>query len=96
MTTNGITAKQAGKIYEALLPTLGFLTQVEVRLGEMGVSPLDPYFQKVVAARDAFHGLTVETHSRSCEGGGEVGRGAVTRSGTFSRGIRSHSRRTTM
>ena len=74
MTANGITAKQAGKIYEALQPTLGFLTQLEVRLGEMGVGPLDPYLQKVVAARDAFHGLTVETHYRSCEGG--VGRAA--------------------
>ncbi len=75
MTTNEITTRQAGKIYAALVPTLGFLTQLEVRLGEMGISPLDPYFQKVMAARDAFHGLTVETHYRSCESG--VGRSKV-------------------
>lgn len=64
-----ITAKQAWKIYEALNPTLGFLTQLETRLAALGLGPLDPYFQKVVAARDAFHSLTVETHYRSCETG---------------------------
>lgn len=71
MTTE-ITTKQAAKIYAALQPTLGFLTQLEVRLGELGLSPIDPYLRQVQAVRDVFHGLVVETHYRSCEGG--VGR----------------------
>lgn len=79
MTVNNITTKQAGKIYQALTPTLGFLTQLEVRLGEMGLSPVDPYYQKVVAARDAFHSLTVDTHYRSCTSG--VCRAEAARSG---------------
>jgi hypothetical protein len=72
MTRQALTTRQAGKIYEALCPTLGFLTQLEQRLAEMGFGPLDPYYQKVKVAQDALHRLTVETHYRSCEGG--VGR----------------------
>src|SRR6478736_6569139 len=65
MTSSDITTRQAEKIYEALRPTLGFLTQLEGRLAELGFSMTDSYFQKVTAARDAFQRLTVESHELS-------------------------------
>ncbi|MFO0840938.1 MAG: hypothetical protein U0797_00885 [Gemmataceae bacterium] len=67
-----LTTLQAAKIYDALHPTLGFLTQLEARLSQLGLRPTDGYYQKVREALDAFHRLTVETHYLSCTGG--VGR----------------------
>lgn len=72
MTRDEITTKQAEKIYLALRPTLGFLTQLEERLTALGFSSTDDFYRKVLDARDAFHRLTVETHYRSCGSG--VGR----------------------
>ena len=48
MTREDITTRQAGKIYEALHPTLGFLTRLEERLGELGL-PDDEFGERVVA-----------------------------------------------
>jgi hypothetical protein len=65
MTSEDLTTKQAEKIYDALRPTLGFLTQLEQRLQEIGFSPNDGYYEKVNAALDAFRRLTIETRRRS-------------------------------
>lgn len=73
MTRDDLTSKQAEKIYEALRPTLGFLTQLEGRLQELGFAATDGYYEKVRAALDAYHRLTVETHYLSCKSG--VGKG---------------------
>lgn len=72
MTRNDITTRQASKIYDALHPTLGFLTQLEQRLDRLGFRHDDDYYKLVATARDAFQRLTVETHYLSCESG--VGR----------------------
>lgn len=72
MTRGDLSTKQAKKIYGALHPTLGFLTQLERRLLELGISANDSYYAKVKAARDTYQQLTVETHYLSCESG--VGR----------------------
>ncbi len=72
MTNEELSTTQARKIFDALHPTLGFLTQLEVRLGQLGFPPTDEYYRKVLAAREAFHRLTVETHYLSCRSG--VGR----------------------
>lgn len=72
MTRGDLSSRQARKIFDALHPTLGFLTQLERRLLELGFPPTDPYYGKVKAALDAYHRLAVETHYRACETG--VGR----------------------
>ena len=61
MTREDITTRQAGKIYEALHPTLGFLTRLEERLGELGLPDDDEYMGKLKAARDAYRALAAET-----------------------------------
>jgi hypothetical protein len=65
MSRADLTTTQAGKIYEALRPTLGFLTQLDRRLRELGFPPNDGYHEKVGNALDAFRRLTTETHQRS-------------------------------
>ena len=72
MTGEHITTRQARKIYDALYPTLGFLTQLEMRLLDLGFPPTDDYVVRVRSARDAYQQLTVETHYLSCKSG--VGR----------------------
>ena len=69
MTGEDLTPTQARKIYDALQPTLGFLSKLERRLIEIGFSANDPYFEKVAAAHEAFHRLAVETHYLTCSGG---------------------------
>lgn len=67
-----LTTLQAKKIYDAVFPTLGFLTQLEERLRHIGLPPNDRFYLLVVTARTAVHGLTVEAHYQSLPGG--VGR----------------------
>ena len=66
MTKDDITTRQAQRIYDALFPALGFLTQLETRLSDLGFPSTDGYVEKVRAAREAFMKLTVETHYLSC------------------------------
>ncbi len=67
MTKDNITTRQAEKIYAALTPTLGFLTQLESRLTEVGFQATDGYYERVRAARAAFLHLTTETHALTRE-----------------------------
>lgn len=73
--TAPLSARQATTINKSLLPTLGYLTQLERWLDWRGVLPTDEYYRKVTEARDALGQLTVETHYRSCGKG--VGRSAA-------------------
>jgi len=61
MKRDDITTRQAEKLYAALVPTLGFLNQLEERFGELGFPSEDEYVAKLKAARDAFRMLTSET-----------------------------------
>lgn len=70
MTRDDITTRQADKVYAALVPTLGFLTQLETRLGELGFSGDDEYVVKLKAARDAYRAFAAETLKLSSEGRG--------------------------
>lgn len=67
-----LTADQARTVFAAIQPTLGFLNQLERRLAELGFPPNGGYVQRVEAARDALHDLTVATHYLSLTHG--VGR----------------------
>lgn len=71
MSDKELTRIQAGKIYDALYPMLGFLSQLDGRLAELGFSPADGYLEKVRAAREAYFRLAVETHRLSCSDGAE-------------------------
>ena len=74
MTREDLSTKQAGKIYDALMPTLGFLIRLEARLLELGFSDADSYLEKVKKAQRAFSVLAVDTHvlkSRTAERVGE-------------------------
>ncbi len=68
MTSQDLTTTQAEKIYEALRPTLAFLTQLDQRLQDIGFGPANGYCEKVKEALDAFLRLTTETHRRSMTG----------------------------
>lgn len=72
MRTEVLTTTQAGKIHEALCPTLDFLIRLECRLAEMGLRPTDGYYRKVREALEVFARLAVETRDLSRKG--DVGR----------------------
>lgn len=76
MTKDDITPKQAEKLLAALCPTLGFLTQLEARLGELGFTAEDEYLRKLKAASEAYRRFTADTLKLSCgeRGGGPAGR----------------------
>ena len=69
MTRHDITPRQAEKLYAALLPTLGFLTQLDERLGELGLPADDPYRSALREARDAYRALTAATLALGRPGG---------------------------
>jgi outer membrane protein assembly factor BamA len=70
MRKHEITAVQADKVYAALVPTLGFLTQLEARLAELGFPGDDAYVVRLRAASEAYRRLTADTFGLTRRGEG--------------------------
>ncbi len=68
-----LTTDQAGKIHDAIGPTLGYLARLVERMDRTNLRHGDPKLYALVrAAEDSMHALSVELHYQSCGPG--VGR----------------------
>jgi len=70
MDSNSLTKAQAAKINHSIRPSLNYLFRLRRRMEETGFPPRDSLMQRVYAAYDAVHALSVTVHYLSCDGAG--------------------------
>lgn len=56
-------------MYDALAPTLGYLTRLRRRMEQVGFIPGDPLYRDVCKAHDAMHALVSWLHYLACKSG---------------------------
>lgn len=66
------TWEQLDSIRDRVRPMLGYFSRLENRMEAKGFTPDDRLFQRVLAAQDDLHRVTIKLHYRACDGG--VGR----------------------
>jgi hypothetical protein len=64
-----LTIAQAKRMYDALAPTLGYLTRLRQRMEQVGFIPGDPLYRDVCKAHDAMHALLSRLHYLTCKSG---------------------------
>jgi len=69
MDSSHLTTAQAGKIRDAIGPTVGYLCRLVRRMERRGFPPDDKLFRLATEAYDKIYHLSIDLHNRSIQSG---------------------------